>query len=71
MTDRTYVVSHIVGTSTQDVNQAIKNGIERASRTLRHLDWFELIEIRGAIGDGSVQNFQVTLKVGFRLEDND
>jgi len=69
MTEHTYVVSHIVGTSTEDVSQAIKNGIERASRTLRHLDWFELAEIRGAIGDGSVQNFQVTLKVGFRLED--
>jgi dodecin len=69
MTDHTYVVSQIVGTSSQDVDHAIKNGLERASKTLRHLDWFEVAEIRGAILDGKVQQLQVTLKVGFRLED--
>ncbi len=67
--DHTYVVNEIVGTSTEDLNKAIKNGIERASRTLRHLDWFELAEVRGMLKDGHVQQFQVTLKVGFRLED--
>jgi flavin-binding protein dodecin len=66
----TYVVSEIVGTSNQDLGQAISNGIARASRTLRNLDWFQVAEVRGSIRDGVVQQFQVTLKVGFRLEDN-
>lgn len=69
MADRTYVINEIVGTSTEDVNSAIRNGIRRASQTLRHLDWFELVEVRGAITDGEVAHYQVTLKVGFRLED--
>ena len=69
MADRTYVLNEIVGTSTQDVNTAIRNGIARASQTLRNLDWFELVEVRGAIADGEVAHYQVTLKVGFRLED--
>ena len=69
MADRTYVINEIVGTSTDDVNSAIRNGIRRASQTLRHLDWFELVEVRGAITDGEVAHYQVTLKVGFRLED--
>lgn len=69
MTNRTYRVSEIVGTSPEGVDQAIRNGIERASHTLRHLDWFEVTQIRGQIMDGHVQHFQVGLKVGFRLED--
>ncbi len=69
MSNRTYVVNEIVGTSTEDVNTAIRNGIKRASETLRNLDWFELVEVRGAIKDGEVNHYQVTLKVGFRLED--
>ena len=71
MANRTYVVNEIVGTSDQDVNTAIRNGIRRANETLRHLDWFELVEVRGAIQDGEVNHYQVTLKVGFRLEDKD
>jgi flavin-binding protein dodecin len=69
MANRTYVVNEIVGTSTEDVNTAIRNGIKRASATLRHLDWFEVVEVRGAIMDGDVAHYQVTMKVGFRLED--
>jgi flavin-binding protein dodecin len=69
MADRTYVVNEIVGTSTDDVNSAIRNGIRRASTTLRNLDWFEVVEVRGAIRDGDVAHYQVTMKVGFRLED--
>jgi flavin-binding protein dodecin len=69
MADRTYVMNEIVGTSTQDVNSAIRNGIRRASQTLRHLDWFEVVEVRGVIMDGDVAHYQVTMKVGFRLED--
>jgi hypothetical protein len=69
MANRTYSVSEIVGTSDQDVNNAIRNGVKRASQTIRHLDWFEVVEVRGAITDGEVAHYQVTLKVGFRLED--
>ena len=69
MADQTYVVNEIVGTSTDDVNGAIRNGIRRASATLRNLDWFEVVEVRGAIMDGGVAHYQVTMKVGFRLED--
>jgi flavin-binding protein dodecin len=69
MTDRTYVMNEIVGTSTQSVNDAITNGVRRASKTLRNLDWFTVVEVRGAISDGEVGHYQVTMKVGFRLED--
>jgi flavin-binding protein dodecin len=69
MTNRTYRVSEIVGTSDQGVDQAISNGIERAAQTLRHLDWFEDTQVRGQIVDGQVQLVQVGMKVGFRLED--
>lgn len=69
MTNRTYRLSEIVGTSPDGIDQAIRNGIERASRTLRHLDWFEVTQIRGYIDDGSVAHVQVGLKVGFRIEE--
>jgi dodecin len=69
MANRTYVVNEIVGTSNEDVNNAIRNGIKRAAQTLRHLDWFEVVEVRGAIMNGEVSHYQVTMKVGFRLED--
>jgi flavin-binding protein dodecin len=69
MADHTYAISEIVGTSPVDVNSAIRNGITRAKDTLRNLAWFELVEVRGAIMDGEVNHYQVTLKVGFRLED--
>jgi dodecin len=71
MTNRTYSVSEIVGTSEKDVNDAIRNGVKRASQTLRNLDWFEVVEVRGAIMNGEVAYYQVTMKVGFRLEDKD
>jgi flavin-binding protein dodecin len=69
MTDRTYRVTEIVGSSPDSVEQAVRNAIRRAGQTLRHLDWFEVTEIRGVITDGEVAHFQVGLKVGFRLED--
>jgi flavin-binding protein dodecin len=69
MTNRTYRVTEIVGTSPESVQQAVRNGISRAAETLRHLDWFEVTEIRGQIVDGEVEHFQVGMKVGFRLED--
>jgi dodecin len=69
MTDRTYRISEIVGTSPVGIDQAIRNGIERAGKTLRHLDWFEVTQIRGHVDQGAVEHFQVGLKIGFRLED--
>lgn len=69
MTNRTYRVSEIVGTSPDGIDQAIRNAIGRASKTLRHVDWFEVTQVRGQVKDGDVEHFQVGLKVGFRLED--
>jgi len=69
MSDRTYRVSEIVGTSTDSLQQAVRNGVHRAAQTLRHVDWFEVTDIRGHIVDGEVEHFQVTMKIGFRLED--
>jgi flavin-binding protein dodecin len=71
MSDHTYRVTEIVGTSPESVQQAIRNGVARASQTLRNLDWFEATEIRGHIADGEIKHFQVTMKVGFRLDDAD
>jgi flavin-binding protein dodecin len=68
VTDHTYRVTEIVGTSTESIDQAIRNGVARASETLRNLDWFEVTEIRGHIAAGALEHFQVGLKVGFRLE---
>jgi flavin-binding protein dodecin len=67
--NHTYRVTEIVGSSPDSVDQAVRNGIARAGTTLRHLDWFEVTEIRGHVVDGDVGHFQVTMKVGFRLED--
>lgn len=71
MTNRTYRLTEIVGTSNESVDAAIRNGIERAGQTLRHLDWFEVTQIRGHIKDDTVEHFQVGLKIGFRLEDDE
>jgi hypothetical protein len=69
VSERTYRVTEIVGTSPESVDAAVRNAIRRAAQTLRHLDWFELTEVRGQILDGEVAHFQVGVKVGFRLED--
>ncbi|MFE0776829.1 dodecin [Streptomyces sp. NPDC058861] len=69
MSNHTYRVTEIVGTSTEGVDQAIRNGVERASQTLRGLDWFEVTQVRGHLVDGTIEHYQVGLKVGFRLED--
>ncbi|MFC4587209.1 dodecin [Sphaerisporangium corydalis] len=70
MSDRTYRVTEIVGTSSESLDAAVRNGVRRASETLRHLDWFEITEVRGHIQDGEVGHYQVGMKVGFRLEDS-
>ncbi|HEY1643233.1 MAG TPA: dodecin [Streptosporangiaceae bacterium] len=69
MTERTYRVTEIVGTSPDGVEAAITSAVHRAGQTLRHLDWFEVIQIRGQVVDGEVAHYQVGLKLGFRLED--
>ena len=68
--NRTYRVTEIVGTSSNGVDAAVGNGIMRAAETLRHLDWFEVLGVRGQVKDGGVEHFQVTMKLGFRLEDD-
>ena len=68
MSDATYKVTEVVGTSTDSIQQAVRNGIARASETLRNLDWFQVTEIRGHIVGGDVAHFQVTMKIGFKLE---
>jgi flavin-binding protein dodecin len=67
--DHVYRITEIVGSSSDSVDQAVRNAIARANNTLRNLDWFEVTEIRGHIADGEVGHFQVTVKVGFRIED--
>ncbi|GAA4702157.1 dodecin family protein [Pseudonocardia yuanmonensis] len=68
MSDHVYRVTEIVGTSPESVDAAIRNGVRRASETLRQLDWFEVTQIRGNLVEGHVEYFQVGLKVGFRLD---
>jgi flavin-binding protein dodecin len=58
MSDRVYRVTEVVGTSPEGIDRAIRNGIERASRTLRHLDWFEVTQVRGQVEDGRVEHFE-------------
>jgi flavin-binding protein dodecin len=70
MTDHVYKSVEITGTSTEGVTEAIDTAIAKASQSVRNLDWFEVVGIRGHIGDGAkVAHYQVTLKIGFRLED--
>ena len=69
MSDRTYRITELVGTSPDSIEQAIRSGIARASQTLRHVDWFEVTEIRGYVRDGQLDHYQVGMKLGFRLED--
>lgn len=69
MTNHTYRVTEIVGTSPEGIETAIHNALGRAGETLRYLDWFEVTQIRGQIEGSEVAHWQVGLKVGFRLED--
>ena len=69
MSDHVYKTVEITGSSPEGVTEAIDRAVGKASQTLRGLDWFEVSEIRGSIDGGSVAHYQVTLKIGFRLED--
>ena len=67
--DPTYRLTDIVGTSSESIHQAVRNGITRANETVRHIDWFQVSEIRGTVVNGDVGQFQVTMRVGFLVED--
>jgi dodecin len=68
MSDKTYKIIEIVGTSATSFSDAVSNGVAKAAKTLHNLSWFEVIEQRGTITDGKVAQFQATIKVGFRLD---
>lgn len=69
MGDHVYKTVEITGTSSAGVTQAIEVAISKASVSLRNIDWFEVVGVRGHVADGAVGHYQVTVKVGFRLED--
>jgi len=68
--NRTYAVTELVGTSSEGVDAAIRSAVSRASETIGKVDWFEVVQVRGYVRDGDVDHFQVTIKVGARLEDS-
>ena len=67
--NRVYKLVEIVGTSSESFAKAVAQGVERASKSLRNLDWFEVTEMRGRIEKGRVSQYQVKIKVGFRLDE--
>ena len=69
MPDQVYKLIELTGTSDRSIEDAVSGAIERASKTVRNMRWFEVIETRGAIDNGKVEKWQVTLKVGFRLDE--
>jgi flavin-binding protein dodecin len=68
MANHVYSISEVVGSSPDGVDAAVRNAVTQASKTLRHLDWFELTDIRGQLADGAIAHWQVTVKLGFRIE---
>ena len=67
--DHVYRKTELVGSSSKSLTDAIETAVTRAAKTLRNLDWFEVNEIRGHVENGKVSHYQVTLKVGFRVDD--
>ena len=67
--NRTYGITEVVGTSNEGIDEAIRNAVSRTSKTVRHIDGFEVSQVRGYVRDGEVDHVQVSLKVGYRLED--
>lgn len=67
MSDHVYKIIEVVGSSSKSVEDGIENGVTRASETVEHLEWFKVEEIRGSVMDGKVAQYQVVLKIGFRL----
>ena len=69
MSDHVYKKIELTGSSPESADQAVRNALAKASKTIKHMDWFEVTETRGEIRDGQVAFWQVTLKLGFRLND--
>jgi dodecin len=69
MAEHVHELVEIVGTSAASVSDAIQNAIARATATLRDVRWFEVVQVRGDVADGRVAHYQVTLKIGFTLEE--
>ena len=69
MSEHVYKSVEITGSSSEGVTEAIDRAIAKASESLRHIDWFEVVSVRGHVADGRVAHYQVTVKIGFRLED--
>ncbi len=70
MSEHVYKVVELVGSSEESVTKAIDRAIDKASQTIRHLGWFEVVQVRGHVDNGKVAQYQVTIKAGFRLEDS-
>ena len=70
MADSVYKIVEVVGTSSESISKAISGAIDKAGTTLRHLGWFEVVQIRGSIENGQIGQYQVTVKVGFTLEED-
>ncbi len=68
MTDHIYKIIELNGSSPESTDQAIRSAVRKAGETVKHMDWFEVVETRGSIQNGDVQFWQVTIKVGFRIE---
>lgn len=71
MDDHVYKIIELVGSSDKSIEGAIQAAIERASKTLRNLRWFEVVQTRGQVADGKVRHYQVVLRAGFTLDDED
>ena len=71
MSDHIYKKIELVGSSTTSMEDAVQNAVNRAAKTIRHMRWFEVVETRGQIADGAVAHWQVTLKIGFTLDEQD
>ncbi|WP_327070579.1 dodecin family protein [Kitasatospora sp. NBC_01250] len=69
MSEHIYRVTEIVGSSHEGTDAAIRNALTRASQTLRNIDWFEVVQVRGHVAEDRIQHYQVTVKIGFRLEE--
>jgi len=70
MDEHVYRVIEITGSSEKSISDAIETAVSRASKTLRHLRWFEVVGMRGHLDEGKIQHYQVTLKIGFTIEDS-
>jgi flavin-binding protein dodecin len=66
--DPTFKKIEVVGTSTKSFSDAVSNGIAKASQTVHGMSWFEVVEQRGSVADGKVQQYQVTVRIGFRVD---